>query len=457
LSETAAQAVSASAHAPASADPPPSVPARTSAPAPATQAPPAPRAAPASETPPPERSATFRDVFGDREFRAIWLAEFASIAGDQFARVALTVVVFQRTGSPLLTALTYATTYLPWLIGGLFLSDLADRFPRRTVMIAADVTRMLLVAAMAVPGMPLWGMVVLLFVVASLNAPFQGARSALRAAIMPDDRYTLGLAASQVTREIGVVGGFVGGGVIVSVLGARPALLIDAGTFAVSALLLSLAVRHRPASGRRRQSRLTEMMAGLRLVFANRRLRALMLLGWLCAFYTVPEALAVPYAAQLRHGSVAAGLIFAAGPLGSAVGMMVFTRTVRPAERLRWMGPMAVAASLILATCLARPNLALLLVIVTASGLLAAYQIAANSAFVLASPDDRRGQAYAIANGGMNLGQGLVYVLAGAAASAVAPAVVVAGSGLVGAALALWLVLSWRRDSPAAAGTGVSV
>lgn len=413
------------------------------------------RAYPASGTPPPARKTTFRDVFADREFRAIWLAEFASIAGDQFARVALTVIVFQRTGSPLLTALTYAMTYLPWLVGGLFLSDLADRFPRRDVMIAADLARLVLVGVMAVPGMPLWSLILLLFVVATLNAPFQGARSALRATIMPDDRYTLGLAASQVTREVGVVGGFVAGGVIISVVGARPALLIDAGTFAVSALLLSLAVRSRPAAAGRRQRRLAEMMAGLRLVFVSARLRSLMLLGWLCAFYTVPEALAVPYAATLHHGSAAAGLIFAAGPLGSAVGMLVFTRVVPPPRRLSWMGPMAVAASLILVICLTHPNLILLLAIVTASGLLAAYQIAANAAFVLAAPDDRRGQAYAIANGGMNLGQGLLYVLAGAAASAVTPATVVAVSGLLGAGLAVWLILSWQPEpSPAERGAG---
>ncbi|MBV9794344.1 MAG: MFS transporter [Actinobacteria bacterium] len=442
MADTAAQAL------PASEPPPPG--SEPASPGPA----PSPASAP---SPAPAKAATFRDVFADGEFRAIWLAEFASIAGDQFARVALTVIVFERTGSPLLTALTYATTYLPWLVGGLFLSDVADRFPRRNVMITADLSRMLLVGAMAIPGMPLWAMVLLLFVVASLNAPFQGARSALRAAIMPDDRYALGLAASQVTRELGVVGGFVAGGVIVSVLGARPALLIDAGTFLVSALLLTLAVRHRPATaGRRRQSRLAEMTAGLRLVFANQRLRALMLLGWLCAFYTVPEALAVPYAAKLHHGSAAAGLIFAAGPLGSAVGMLIFTRLVRPARRLRWMGPMAVAASLTLAICLARPNLILLLAIVTASGLLAAYQIAANAAFVLAAPDDRRGQAYAIANGGMNLGQGLLYVLAGAAASAATPATVVAGSGLLGAALAMWLVFRWRPEPSVAPERSVS-
>ena len=407
------------------------------------------QALPVPGLPLPGRAATFREVFADGEFRAIWLAEFASVAGDQFARVALTVVVYQRTHSPLLTALTYAASYLPWLLGSLFLSDLADSYPRRDVMIAADLARMVLVATMALPGTPLWALVVLLFAVTMLNAPFQGARSALRATILPGDRYALGLAVFQVTREIGVVGGFVAGGFIVSVLRPRTALLIDAATFATSALLLWAAVQRRPAPGRRRESRLAEAAAGLRLVFATYRLRALMLLGWLAAFYTVAEALAVPYAAQLRHGPVAAGLIFAAGPLGSAVGMVVFTRLVSPATRLQWMSPMAVAACLVLLACLARPGLLLLLVILTVSGLLAAYQIAANAGFVMAAPDDRRGQAYAIANGGMMLGQGLVYVLAGAAATlaAPAPAIVVAGSGAIGAAFAIWLVVAWRHKS----------
>lgn len=402
----------------------------------------------APDIPPPARAATFRAVFADGQFRAVWLAELASIAGDQFARVALTVVVYQRTGSPLLTALTYAASYLPWLIGGLFLAGLADRYPRRDVMIAADVIRLLLVGAMVLPGVPLWAMVVLLFAVTTLNAPFQGARSALRATILPGDQYALGLAVSQITREIGVVGGFVAGGFIVSALGARDALAIDAGTFAASALLLATGVRRRPAPERVHVSRLAEMAGGLKLVFTHRRLRALMFLAWLAAFYSVTEALAVPYAADLRHGDVAAGLIFAAGPLGSAFGMVAFTRRLSPAVRLRWMGPMAVATCLLLLACLARPPLAVLLAILAVSGMLSAYQVAANAAFVLAAPDARRGQAYALANAGMMLGQGMVYVVAGAAATLVAPAIVVAGSGAVGAALAIWLVLSWRSLPP---------
>src|SRR6266568_1516199 len=89
------------------------------------------------------------------EFRALWVAEAQSLLGDQLARVALVVLAFQQTGSPAVTGLIYALTFLPAVVGGAALSGLADRFPRRTLMIACDVLRAGLLAAMAVPGMPL--------------------------------------------------------------------------------------------------------------------------------------------------------------------------------------------------------------------------------------------------------------------------------------------------------------
>src|SRR5258708_33286777 len=84
---------------------------------------------------------SFREVFAVGEFRALWLAQLLSVAGDQLARVAMTVLVFDRTHSALWTALTYAVTFLPWVIGGLALSGLADRRPRQQVMVACDVAR----------------------------------------------------------------------------------------------------------------------------------------------------------------------------------------------------------------------------------------------------------------------------------------------------------------------------
>src|SRR3954451_9087018 len=99
---------------------------------------------------------SFLDALRVPEFRVMWLADAPSMVGDQLARVALSVLVFERTSSALLTALTYALTFLPALIGGAMLTGLADRLPRRRVMIAADLSRAVLLTGMALPSTPLW-------------------------------------------------------------------------------------------------------------------------------------------------------------------------------------------------------------------------------------------------------------------------------------------------------------
>src|ERR1700722_693644 len=106
--------------------------------------------------------ATYREVFAVAEFRALWLAQLLSVAGDQLAKVALTVLVYDRTHSSLLAAVTFAASFVPGFLGGLTLSGLADRLPRRTVMIACDVIRGVLVLIMAAPGVPLPVIVALL-------------------------------------------------------------------------------------------------------------------------------------------------------------------------------------------------------------------------------------------------------------------------------------------------------
>ena len=439
----------------------------------------------------------FRDVFAVAEYRWLWLAQILSVAGDQLARVALTVLVYSRTHSPALTAVTYAVTYVPWLIGGFTLSGLADRFPRRAVMISCDVARALLVVGMAAPGMPLWAMVVLLFVVTLLDVPFKSARAAMVADVLAGDHYVLGTAVTQMTIQTGMVSGFAIGGVVVGFLGARTALAADAATFVLSALMVRYGVRQRPAAaGSPRQadpapaaaeapgraypapaaagetgqaypapaaavaaqdavvdavaapvpqSRVAGMSAGVRLVFGDTRLRALMMLGWLAAFYSVAEPLAVPYAARIGGGAAAAGLVFAAGPAGTVIGSVVFTRFVEPERRLRWMGPLSVGCCLVLMLCLLRPGLTVSIVIFLVSGAMGAYQLPANAAFVAAVPNRRRGQAFGLANAGMQVSQGVVYVLAGAAAAAATPAAVIGIAGAVGAAAACLLALNWHH------------
>ena len=126
----------------------------------------------------------------------------------------------------------------------------------------------------------------------------------------------------------------------------------------------------------------------------------------------------------------------------------LFTRLVRPRRRLAWMGPLAVLTCATLVLTALRPGLAASLVIFSLSAAFGVYQIAANTAFVVRVPNERRAQAFGIANMGVIVGQGAAFVAAGAAAEWVSPAVVIAVGGGIGAVIGLVLTLRWRHVSP---------
>jgi hypothetical protein len=415
--------------------------------------------------------ATFRQVFAVREFRALWAAQVFSVVGDRLALVAITVLVFDRSHSALLTSVAYAAGYVPWLVGALALSGLADRFPRREVMVACDVVRALLVGLMTVPGVPLAWLVALLFVTTMFAPPFESARAAITPDILHGDRYVLGTAVVQTTFRAGLVAGAAAGGIAVAYLGARPALIVDAATFAVSALLVRFGTARRPAAASAEAGRgdaaapgeaapgdgapagetaprgRGRFRAGAAVVFGDRALLTLVLLGWLVAFYAIPEGLAAPLARQLGGGAAETGLVLAAGPLGGVLAAPAFTRLVAPDRRLRWIGPLAVGACAVLLAIGVQPGLGVALAIFVISGAFGVYQIPANAAFVERVPNARRAQAFGLANAGLIVGQGIMFIVAGAAAEATSPATVIAAVGGVGTVLAVLLAIRWLRVS----------
>lgn len=389
------------------------------------------------------RGAGLRGVFALAEFRALWAAQLLSVTGDQLARVALTVLVYDRTRSPLLAAVAYAGTIAPLFIGGILLSGLADRWPRRAVMIASDLTRVPLTALMAVPGVPVAALIALLCVVTTLAAPFGSAR----AAVYPDvlgEAYPLGTAVTMTTYQTAQVLGFAIAGAVVGLAGARAALLADAGTFLGSAVIILAWVHRRaaPAGGRAGAPARSSVIAAARLTLGHRPVRIPMLLGWISWAYNVPEGLAVPLARSSGGGAMAASAIMAAAALGSSAGSLALARLADPATRQRLTTPLAFAACAILTTVALRPGLAGILLILFVSGLCDSYQVQANASFVAAVPDSQRGQAFGLALGGMQLGQGTAMILAGAAAQHAGPWPVIAVAGAAGAIAAMAVTLS---------------
>lgn len=393
--------------------------------------------------------ATFGEVFAVGEFRALWLAQVLSVAGDQLARVALTLLVFDRTGSSLLAAITFAASVVPAFVGGITLSGLADRWPRRRVMIACDLGRALFVAIMALSSVPVAVLVGLLALVTLISAPFSSARAALYPDILAGDLYVVGTAITLTTLQFAQALGFVAGGAVVGFFGVHISLLADAATFIVSAVIVRIWVRARPAArviSRPEAEGREGPLSAIRLVFTDPALRTPMLFGWLSAFYNVPDGVSAPLAASLGGGAVAVGLILASQAFGASVGAIAFSRLVAPARRVRWMGPLAVTTCGILIAFVLHPPLLVTLAILGLSGLFDCYQLVANATFVRAAPMRHRGSAFGVAQAGMSLGQGAAMIAAGAAAQAHSPSDVIAASGAIGALCGMAIIASRRRN-----------
>jgi MFS family permease len=181
------------------------------------------------------------------EFRALWLAELASVTGDQLARIALALLIYMRTGSATETAVTYALTFVPSVVGGALWSGLADRFPRRRLLVVIDTIRAIVAAGMAWPGLSTPILWLLIIVLSAGTDPYKGAQGPLLAVVLPDrDRFEAAVALRQVSGQAAQVLGFVGGGVLLPLVGPSVALASNAGTFALSAVVILTRVTARP-------------------------------------------------------------------------------------------------------------------------------------------------------------------------------------------------------------------
>jgi predicted MFS family arabinose efflux permease len=392
----------------------------------------------------------YRELLAVREFRFVWYAHLQSQLGNRIAQVALAILVFEATGSATLTALTYALTFLPPLVAAPLLSGLADRFPRRTVLVVTDLLRAVLVGAMAIPGLPAAAVAALLVPVVMVEPVFAAARTALLAQILDGERYVVGLGLNAVTDQAAQIAAFALGGGLVGLFGTSAVLGMDAVTFVLSALLIGFGVRDRPAARPEGGTLLRSAASAAGLIRRDPRLRSLVLLAWLYGLYVAPEGLAAPYAHEIGAGPAAVGLLMAAGPLGAVAGALVLTRWLPPVVRSRSIGALAVVTGLPLVLGAVTPWLLPVLVGWTLAGAFGAYVIVAQAAFVRLVPDAQRGQALGLAAAGLLTAQGLGIALSGRLADLTSPSAAVALFAAAGALLAVVPALTWTRHGAVA-------
>ncbi|MBP2324850.1 MFS family permease [Kibdelosporangium banguiense] len=391
---------------------------------------------------------TYAEIFAEREFRALFISRALSTVGDYLARAALTIAVFVDTGSAALMGITFALSTLPDLIGGPVLAGLADRFPRRAVMVTADLGRALLLLVMAIPGMPLGGLWALLFAIRLLDSPFNSAYISTMSVVLPGKKLVRGSAVTQLVNHIAYTIGYGLGGVVVGVTGLSLVLVFNSATFVLSGLVILLGVLARPATASTDSppTLLGSARTATRYIVGHPRLRLIMLFPFAIATTLACETLAAPYAAQISHGPAVAGLLMGAGPAGIVIGLWLLPMLISD-QRARHLVVLSVVSCAPLALFLAVPGVAMACVLIVVSGIALYYWIPLAAEFTQTVPDSMRGQAVGLLTTTMRVTQGIAILVFGLAAQNSPSSAVIGVSGVTGTVLVIGLAVAWLSVS----------
>ncbi|MGB3305559.1 MAG: MFS transporter [Thermomicrobiales bacterium] len=281
-----------------------------------------------------------------------------SLIGNTLTLVALPWFVLETTGSAGKTGLTGMAFALPAFLSGIFGGVLIDRLGGRRMSVIADIVSGVSVALIPIlhltVGLEFWQLLVLVFLGAMLDIPGLTARRTMlpslseRAGVRPEAINS----AFETMDAASIIIGPAIAGVLIVWIGSVNLLLLDAASFAVSALLIGCFARGAEAAepdGAPAETGLGEVLAGLRFIRADRLLLALAITLVFTNFFNGPLfSVIMPVIVNDRYGDASRyGLLLTAFGIGSLLGgagFGVFGHRLRSYRREMWLaGFLAVA------------------------------------------------------------------------------------------------------------------
>ena len=296
------------------------------------------------------------DVLKIRNFRLLWIGEAISILGDQFHLIALPWLVLKLTGDALAMGAVLAIAGIPRAVFMLVGGALTDRLSARTIMLASNVIRMVLVALLAVltfsGTIQLWMLYLFAAAFGLADAFFFPAQSSIVPHLVKPELLAPANTLIQGTAQLSIFVGPALAGAMIALLsgggvatdappelgGIAIAFVIDAATFGVSALTLRLirSPRIRVEGSTGDVSVLAAIAAGLRYTWNDVTLRTFMLIvAAINVLVNGPISVGIPVLADRRfpEGAAAFGLLLSAFGGGALVGMLLAGALPRPAPR----------------------------------------------------------------------------------------------------------------------------
>jgi len=265
----------------------------------------------------------------NRDFRRVYLASLISLGGDWFLLVALFGLVLDLTHSAIAVALLVAVQDAPLFVLAPIGGALVDRLDRRKLMVVCDVSRAAICLAFLLVRSQetVWLAYPLLAVLASFAAGFDPASQAALPNLVdePDLATANALTGSSWGTMLAI--GAALGGIVAGKLGTDAAIVIDAVSFAASAILIA-SVHRSFSEARDHEDEHPGVVEATRetIRYAGEDHRVLALLAVKAGFGLGAGVLVLisVFAKQVYHGSdVAIGLLMSARGVGALVGPFV--------------------------------------------------------------------------------------------------------------------------------------
>jgi MFS family permease len=270
----------------------------------------------------------------NRPLRRLLAALAVSQIGDWLYNLALLAFVYDRTQSVTWTAVTTAARVLPMVLLGPFGGVLADRYDRRWLMIVSDLVRvgaMALLAVVAVAGLPVLFAPLLAAISTAAAAVYPPCVAATLPRLVEDADLAAGNAARSVIQSASVIAGPAGGALLLLLGSPVMAFLINAVTFAASAIILlglpAGALFKPPAADGKAAGVLRELRAGVVALRDNPLASRLVGADIMCSLmYGAQTVLLLLLGRQLGYGDAGYGYLLAGFGIGGLIGAALATR-----------------------------------------------------------------------------------------------------------------------------------
>ncbi|MFD9359707.1 MFS transporter [Streptomyces sp. NPDC060031] len=353
---------------------------------------------------------TYRALARTPEFTPFFVAAALRVGASTVSGLALAVLVYDRTRSPLLAALAMFGPSFTQLLGATVLLSAADRLEPRAALGRLCVLTALGTALTAAPGLPLGAAFAVLLAQGLADSLAGGVRYGLLTEILPPEDYLPGRSLLAVCAGATQIAGFAVGGVLVTALSPRGTLLAAAGLSLAAALTVRLGLRRRTPRATGRPS-VAQTWRTNAFLFSDPARRTLYLAMWVPNGLVVGcESLFVPY--DPAH----AGLLFGCSAAGMLVGDTVAGRFLPARRRARLASPLRLLLAVPYLVFALHPGPVLAAAAVTVASVGYCAGLLMQERLVALLPDGTQGQALGLHSAGMLTAQGLCAALAGAVA-----------------------------------------